>query len=62
MTKLASFKYPKWKISNQMDSRTFVKIITRNFFIKTSKGSSKRYATPDGGGKFANFITNSYEN
>ena len=38
MSKLASFKYSKWKTSNQMDSGTFVKIITRKFFIKNIQG------------------------
>ena len=38
MSKLASFKYSKWKTSNQLDSGTFVKIITRKFVIKNIQG------------------------
>ena len=34
MNKRAPFKYSKWKLSSQMDSDAFGKIIIRNFFKK----------------------------
>ena len=34
MSKRAPFKYSKWKLSSQMDSGTFLKIITRKLKIK----------------------------
>ena len=36
MSKKANFKYPKWKLSSQMDSGAFVKIITRK--LKKTSG------------------------
>ena len=37
MSKGAPFKYPKWKLSSQMDSGAFVKLITYTFLKKKHK-------------------------
>ena len=37
MSKRAPFKYQKWKLSSQMDSGAFVKIITRKYFFQKNK-------------------------
>ena len=33
MSKRVPFKYPKWKLSSQMNSAAFVKIINWNLFL-----------------------------
>ena len=38
MSKQAPFKYPKLKLSSQMDNGAFVKIITWTFFKKNYEG------------------------
>ena len=37
MSRQTPFKYPKWKLSSQMDSGAFAKITTPNFFSKKIK-------------------------
>ena len=40
MSKQAPFKYPKLKLSSQMDNGAFVKIITWTFSLKNMKVQS----------------------
>ena len=43
MSKQAPFKYPKWRLSSQINGGAFVKIITR----KLKKMKFRSYVTPD---------------
>ena len=37
MSNQAPFKYPKWRLSSQMDNGAFLKVLIRKFGLKNNK-------------------------